>query len=242
MRQPVERALLSDQIYDVLRSRIVTVQILPGHRLDIAKLAAGFETSAIPVREALKRLTERGLVTSMPGIGYRVTSYSASDIADILDFRKALELLALDDSAARLPAELLLDLAGANEELFSMSDRLNAHEIPDPVDYRLHSECIVGYARNRYLKETYDRLNDRISVARHLVHRYPDVISEHREIIRLLLKRDTTGALRALDEHLNMTAIECIRAVEAGWTPVPIRTGNSDQERFSREDTLGGDA
>ena len=81
----VDRSSLSTQIYDILRGRITSVQILPDQRLDISSLAAEFQTSAIPVREALKQLTERGLVTSVPGVGYRATTYSVSDITDILN-------------------------------------------------------------------------------------------------------------------------------------------------------------
>ncbi len=222
MAEGIERSSLGSKVYDILRDRITSVQILPDERLDISKLADEFQTSTIPVREALKQLTERGLVTSVPGVGYRAATYSTQDITDILEFRGVLELLALQDSFTKIPSRRLSALAARNERLISQVDDLNAHAIPDEVDYELHVQCIVGFAGNRYLKDTYDRLYDRISIAKHLAHRYPDVIAEHREIIRALLKRDMQAARRTLDEHLRRTASACVKAAEGSWPSVAM--------------------
>jgi DNA-binding GntR family transcriptional regulator len=214
MSRLVTRSDLGDQIFDILRERITRIQLAPGERLDIRGLAEELGTSAIPVRDALKRLGERGLVTSMAGPGYNVIALSESDMESVSEFRMVLELLAVETSIDRIPTEVLSDLVGRNERLFPLVEKLNTSEMVDDVDVELHTGCIVGYASNRYLKDTYDRLYDLISIAKNWLHRYPDVIAEHRAILESMLRRDLEATKKTLTDHLKKTSVECLRAME----------------------------
>jgi GntR family carbon starvation induced transcriptional regulator len=214
MSRLVTRSALGDQIFDILRERITRIQLAPGERLDIRGLAEEFGTSAIPVRDALKRLSERGLVTSLAGSGYNVIALSESDMESVSEFRMVLELLAVETSIDRIPTEVLSDLVGRNERLFPFAEKLNTSETVDDVDVELHTGCIVGYAANRYLKDTYDRLYDLISIAKNWLHRYPDVIVEHRAILESMLRRDLEATRKTLSDHLKKTSVECLRAME----------------------------
>lgn len=89
-----------DHIFETLGSEIVSGAIRPGEKLPEEALARRFGTSRAPLREALRRLEERRLVTRIPNVGARVRSFTPDDFRELYQVRSVLEGL-----AARLAAE-----------------------------------------------------------------------------------------------------------------------------------------
>ena len=83
--------LLRDNVYENLRSDILTCHFAPGHDMREQDLAERYAVSRQPVCEALLRLEREHLVTIQPRQGYRVNPISLADARDILRFRQALE-------------------------------------------------------------------------------------------------------------------------------------------------------
>ena len=83
--------LLRDNVYENLRSDILTCRLAPGDDMREQELAERYAVSRQPVREALLRLEREHLVTVQPRQGYRVNPISLSDARDLLRFRFALE-------------------------------------------------------------------------------------------------------------------------------------------------------
>ena len=83
--------LLRDNVYESLRSDILTCRLAPGDDMREQDLAERYAVSRQPVREALLRLEREHLVTVQPRQGYRVNPISLSDARDLLRFRLALE-------------------------------------------------------------------------------------------------------------------------------------------------------
>src|SRR3954451_15859517 len=83
--------LLRDNVYQSLRSDILTCHFAPGDDMREQDLAERYAVSRQPVREALLRLEREHLVTCQPRQGYRVNPISLSDARDLLRFRQALE-------------------------------------------------------------------------------------------------------------------------------------------------------
>lgn len=83
--------LLRDNVYDALRSAILTCALQPGQDLREQDLAAQYQVSRSPVRDALLRLESERLVTVLPRQGYRVTPVSFTDARDIFGFRLLIE-------------------------------------------------------------------------------------------------------------------------------------------------------
>src|SRR5574338_1234716 len=75
----------SMRIYEVLHQRIATRQYIPGSRLTEAEIAAEFEVSRTPVRQALHRLAVEGLVEVKNGVGIRVTEVDDAELRDIYE-------------------------------------------------------------------------------------------------------------------------------------------------------------
>src|SRR5438270_5360420 len=72
----VEARTRADRIYRQLRSDILTGRLSPGQRLPFAELCQHYDVSIGVLREVLPRLTEQGLVSAEPQIGFRVMSVS----------------------------------------------------------------------------------------------------------------------------------------------------------------------
>jgi DNA-binding GntR family transcriptional regulator len=89
-----------DHIFEILGDEIVSGAIRPGEKLPEEQLARRFGTSRAPLREALRRLEERRLVTRIPNVGVRVRSFTPGDFCELYQVRSVLEGL-----AARLAAE-----------------------------------------------------------------------------------------------------------------------------------------
>ena len=88
---PLVVRTLSDQIYEVLRQRIMMHEIKPGHVIRQDALAAELGVSKIPVREALSRLEGGGMVQSAANRGYIASPLSACEIMDIFTLRMLIE-------------------------------------------------------------------------------------------------------------------------------------------------------
>ncbi|MCW2529257.1 MAG: transcriptional regulator [Pseudonocardiales bacterium] len=78
-------------VYSSLRDRILTLELTPGTRLTESELAKEFSLSPTPVRDALGRLSQDGLIVATSGRGYAVAPLSVADIADICDLRYVIE-------------------------------------------------------------------------------------------------------------------------------------------------------
>jgi DNA-binding GntR family transcriptional regulator len=70
--KPIKRLSFRDEVYQTLKKSIVTLELHPEERLNDKELAEKFGISRTPVREALKRLEDEGLVESLPGSSTRV--------------------------------------------------------------------------------------------------------------------------------------------------------------------------
>lgn len=100
--KPIKRLSLRDEVYETLKKSIVTLEFQPEERLHDKKLAEQFGISRTPVREALKRLEDEGLVESLPGSSTRVAPLNVEEAKHAFTVVAVLHAL-----AARLACSLL---------------------------------------------------------------------------------------------------------------------------------------
>ncbi|MEO7349728.1 MAG: GntR family transcriptional regulator [Terrimesophilobacter sp.] len=84
-------ASLRERIRESLAAAIVSGELAPGTMVTVPVLAADFEVSATPVREAMLDLEQRGFVQSVANKGFRVTEVSQQDLQEIIEIRTLLE-------------------------------------------------------------------------------------------------------------------------------------------------------
>ncbi|MBT2700774.1 GntR family transcriptional regulator [Bacillus sp. ISL-40] len=102
MIKPIKRLSFRDEVYQTLKRSIITLELQPEERLNDKELAEKFGISRTPVREALKRLEDEGLVESLPGSSTRVAPLKLEEAKHAFTVVAALHAL-----AARLANPLL---------------------------------------------------------------------------------------------------------------------------------------
>ncbi|NYF16595.1 DNA-binding GntR family transcriptional regulator [Microbacterium sp. AK009] len=123
--ESISRGLLSDQVYELLRSSILDKSRRPGSRLVESELARNLEVSQAPVREALKRLVHEGLVVSAPRRGSYVTEFSRDEFEVARQLRAVVEQLGAQLAARAVTEEELTDLDRVVEK---MQDSVARHD------------------------------------------------------------------------------------------------------------------
>lgn len=106
-----EARLLRVDIFHELRQDILSCRLAPGAELREGELAERFNVSKSPVRDALSRLVQEGLVHVIPRQGYRVAPISLRDVRDMFQYRAVLEGACLRIAAESASAEALEALA-----------------------------------------------------------------------------------------------------------------------------------
>ena len=102
--------LLRETIYEQLRADILQLRLPPGTEIREAELAARFEVSKSPVRDALMRLEREALVITSPRQGYRVAPVSLTDVQDMFHLRAALERACMERIVRQASSEQLATL------------------------------------------------------------------------------------------------------------------------------------
>src|SRR5579864_9355758 len=126
-----------DYAYEEIWKHVIMMGGSKEQRLSDVALSEQLGMSRTPVRQALERLVQEGLVRSDPRRGFWTRTFSAQDIHEIYDLRRALEVLALRLAAPRLSQE---DLKSHLEALYAVRAELDAHPVLRflQVDIRFH--------------------------------------------------------------------------------------------------------
>lgn len=213
---PVNPRTTSEIIADRLREQIVSGAFPPGSRMIEPQLATRLGVSRGPVREALQRLVQEGLLTNIPNRGVFVVELDAADITDIYAARRAIER----EAAAQLhrsksPAHLDR-LAAVVEEMRSLAGQGERRLIAEQ-DMAFHS-ALVDAAESPRLTKMFTTLlaETRICLAS-LMDLYPEedlLVAEHKELLALLRGKDEQALLDAVNAHLDSAVRDLTRGDE----------------------------
>ena len=90
----IKRVSLVDQVYDKLRERIVQLKIPFGSKLNVSKLQEEYGVSSTPVREALNRLLNEGLIEFENNVGAHVIDITEKDVREIQEISFSYQMVA----------------------------------------------------------------------------------------------------------------------------------------------------
>ena len=191
----IDRRLLRDDVYGRLRDAIVDGTLAPGEQLRDAELAAWLGVSRTPVREALLRLAEAGLVVARPGRSTTVSSLDMRAVRDARDVVAAMHEVAVREAVASLSEADLEAMREAGRRFRSAIERSDV-EAAMRADDQLHG-VPVAVAGNRALTCVLDQFTPVLRRAERL--RFSSVdgrasIARHDELIRLCAAGDADGA------------------------------------------------
>lgn len=208
MFREIRAGSLVDEIEDQLREAILDGSLVPGVPIRESAAAQQMGVSRAPVREALRRLEQSGLVVKPRNRSYEVTSFTERDLYELASLRSALETLAareaMRDDPATLERRLRQHLGGIEKAAASGRARSALS-----ADRKFH-ESIVECSGNRRLADAYSTLRDQIELCLRTGHRIlpalDDLADRHRVLVERVATNDVDGLLDALDRHIRSGA------------------------------------
>lgn len=196
----LKRSLLSADIADLVRDRILSGQLRPGDRVRLEPLAEQLAVSTMPVREALRQLAFEGLIDFHPHRGAVVAPLPREDLTDLWEVHAFTAGLAAERAAARLSDG---DLAGLHDLLREFADRREDPERLVEINYELHRRInraggsrkllwLLGLA-NRYVPRSYYQF----------IPTWPEISRrDHQSLVEALTRRDGPAARAIAQDHV----------------------------------------
>lgn len=189
-------------VYNALLEGIRAGRIRPGDRLREEEVAQSLGVSRTPVREALQHLQARRLVELAPGRGIVVVEFSTQQVMELYAMREVLE-----GAAARFAAQhaMAAEIAMMREFLAEFDAAEGDSQRLARVNNTLH-RTIYEAARNRYMLEALNNLDDALSLMQDttfsLPERFASASKEHRDIVDAIENRDADVAEMASRKHI----------------------------------------
>lgn len=196
-------------IAERIKRMIAEGNFAPGEQLTETELANAFGVSRGPIREAIQRLTQEGLLVSEHNRGTFVPVLSRSDVEDVYVIRGALEIAAMEQLIVREPA-------GALEELDHILDDLQAavdaakYDKADRLDHEFHRRIMYLSGSTR-LAHAFERISVETLMCLRLLKfshpAHPDIVEWHRSFVNAVRARDVDAVREAVSFH-NRTVLQ----------------------------------
>lgn len=203
--------LQSTSVYELICEDIRNGNLRPGGRLRESELAARFNVSRTPVREAIRRLEVEGLVDHQPRTGAVVRKLDYPELMELYEMRTVLE-----GTAARLAARAASPVE--LEELQQLNDEMRDAVIGSDLLIRLNRQFhrrLLEAARNRFLLRAMVSIDNTLLILGASNMEQPDrareAISEHTAVLDGLIARDSDVAEAAMRRHLERAQFARLR-------------------------------
>ncbi|MFS3929464.1 GntR family transcriptional regulator [Priestia aryabhattai] len=200
--KPIKRLSLREEIYQTLKQGIITLEFPPDQRLNDKELAEKFSVSRTPVREALKRLEDEGLVESIPGSITKVSSLNPEEAKHAFTVVAVLHALATKLAVPHLTEEDFKALARHNAELESAVEQNNiigAIEA-DQAFHRVFLEVAANPEIVLALERSESKIY-RLEVAKFSSEQGFKSVNEHQKIIEVCQSEETIQAAGLVEKN-----------------------------------------
>lgn len=201
---PARRQTLANLVHAKLRAAIINGELAPGERLVETLLAKQLDTSRSPIREAIKRLEQEGLV-SVSRLKIVVRSVPPSDVDDLFSIRCALEGMAALLATPKLTSgelDAMERLIDSMREAARQQDVLAVTELGN----RFH-RTFISASGNTRLQEMLGSIKDYVDRFRNVSTAHPGrgvtAVREHVAILDAFRARDAILAERLIREHIS---------------------------------------
>ena len=203
--QRITRVLLSDSVYETLHRSILTGELKPGDRLRELDLAEQYGTSQAPIREALKRLEQEGMVQRIAFKGSFVTSLTEEEILDIYSIRAFLESLSIQRAIENITEDQFGELAEIVDDMAKAAKNNDIAELT--IKDALFHEKICEISGSHLLQQLLGIIGgkSRLAIAtadRFYSHNLMEVVDVHRPILDGLKNRDVDMTVESNNTHL----------------------------------------
>ncbi len=177
---------LRDVVFNTLRQEILTGKLKPGERLMEIHLANKLGVSRTPIREAIRKLELEGLVIMIPRRGAEVAQITLKNLKDVMEVRRALDVLAIELACERMAQEDTRMLAEAD---VAFHDQI----VLSTGNARLIQ--LVSNLSEQMYRYRFEYLKDASS--------HEMLRQEHLEMYQCILKKDKETAAEIVRKHIN---------------------------------------
>ena len=210
------KTTLSEQIYQELYQDITKQRLYCGQKLTLKELKERFGTSQTPIREALTRLTEDGLINYYSNLGVAVTEFTEADIQELFQCISEFDALAIRfcrNSFTHAP--LVFEL----EKIVETGSKLLAEG--DIESWRHYSDeahlVFYRHAQNHYLDDSAKRLRAKIDLLSNLYYdgdpiQVENINNGHLSILECIKKGDFEEAAAIMCIHLQYNMVYALNA------------------------------
>ena len=195
---------IRESVEQSLAALIVSGQLAPGTLVSVPTLAAQFDVSATPVREAILNLERRGFVTAVKNKGFRITEVSDEERAHLVETRKLLEPPVIGGLAKNCPHSKLPELTAIAEEIVAGAAEGDLQAYLE-ADLRFHL-ALLRLAGNPIVVDIVADLRSRTRLTGLLKllasEQLDQSAREHLELLDLLEAGDSDGAQALMAKHI----------------------------------------
>ena len=218
MKKTVDNTNLRDQTYDIIKNMIILREIEPGKKINEEHIAKEIQVSRTPIREALCRLENEGIVKIIPRRGAFVSDLTETNVREILLIREVLEGLVVRLAVENMDEETLEKLRKALENVSTLpeKDRDLINYTRSEVDFHA---ILLSASNNKMLKNMMEIVNAHLQIIRLrtvvIPERAQKTVKEHQQILDAIENRDATSAEKLMREHIRSVREVALKNIEA---------------------------
>lgn len=213
---------LTERAYQAIVDAIARRDLKPGEPLTQDRLARWLAISRTPVREALRRLEQTGVIQTVAGRGLIVTELTCQDVEDMLEMLRLLDTRAAALAASRRTPEQGRRLIEIAEALLEAAERHDTERWAQ-VDKPYH-ETLLAAGGNRYLRDAVLDVRQRLARVTYNVAVDPAFLlqgsHEHIEVAHAIDVGDPEAAARLMNRHLEAVSRQAIRLIHDYIVPL----------------------
>ena len=203
---PIRREPVADQVYENLRAAILSGEIAQGSRIIELQVAKAMGTSRAPVREAVARLLQAGLVETRPHHGPSVITMTPEQAIKLYKLRSAVECVAVEEVASQAQPGLS-SLSDGIERMRSLArlPRADGFRPFVEADLQFH-QAIWAMSDNEYIRRVAALIGDQVQMALAVDDARSDdlavIADRHVPILDAIARQDVRRAVRLMKDHL----------------------------------------
>jgi len=207
---------MKQEVYNYLLQAIMRGELEPGKQLDEKEISETLGVSRTPLREAVNRLAQEGIVVEIPYRGNFVRKFTTREVIDLYEVRKTLEMMAIRQAVQRMSDEEAAAIAAL------VTQTAKAQESGDLEAYgRLDAEFHDKIARcsgNQMLIQLLGSMSAQINIIRHMANGSDKVAKkaqfDREHMLTAIASRDAEAAARFMEEHISRVMEEVVSRLD----------------------------
>ena len=200
----IDHRMLSDQVSTLLVRELIFGRLQPGQRINEAELARQLGISRNPIREAIRRLEERGLLVAVPRKGTFVRTFLHSDIDEIFSFRIVVERFAMEQALPQMTDADIDRIAGFVDAMVAAANANDEIALVEN-DLAFHLE-ICRLSKNRQTLHAFTNIQAEVQMLITMAERQFEsqmaAAVDHWPIVEALRTRNPQKAMDAIRDHI----------------------------------------